>query len=251
MKETTQRIVQLVSANKIITILAVIAIFSIVLLFAGFTNGNRDNSDDISAQIKQINAGAQRLKDIGLPKSELEKIKGSIQKIGRKNGLSDINFGDVIVRSNFVKTKQFNDFGLAYINFIVDLPEQKQSYQISHEWSNWEQNSYLSGDFSAQSFCIRDKEKIKYKEFDCKDSFANDPKYAIVKNYARFDIRDDTEITFSQDDPTKITVTTHSYSEEEKNRLIHYAEKWIKSLGFSTDGFSIDAREAGGGAPEE
>lgn len=245
-----ERFKQFILGNRILIALTVIAISSIAVLFATLTGENGSNSGDTSTQTARINTDAQKMDDLNLPKAELEKIKTSVQQLIRKNNSSDVDLGGAIVRSKSVKTKTFDGFNLAYINFIIDLPNQKQSYQVSHEWSEDEKNQYLTKEFSAQSYCLRDDKKIKYKDFNCRDYSKQDPKYTIAKNYARFDLRDDAEIIFSQDDPTALTVASFSYSEEKEQQLINYAEEWIESLGFSADGFSITAAMAGGGAPD-
>ena len=234
---------------RILIILVGISLLSITVLIVGIGGRGDDKSDNTATQSKSVNTSAKKISELNLPESELNEIEQSIRKVARKNETKDFDMNRAIVRKNTIKIKNFEEFDLSYLSFIIDLPEHKQSFQVNHEWSSNNGNEYLSEDFKGQVYCIYDKSKIKYEEFDCKDSYSSDPKYKMVKEYARFSYDEDTnrEITSDENDSTHIIVTAFDFSEENEEELVAYTQKWVESLGFSTDGFRFTANQAGGG----
>ena len=81
-----------------------------------------------------------------------------------------------IIRDGSLINNFYEDFDMNYLSFIVDLSNVEQSYRIYYEWSNDENNQYVSPDDAGAVMCVDDDEII-YDEFNCKN---NDKYYKNV-----------------------------------------------------------------------
>ena len=176
------------------------------------------------------------LKTLYLPDDGITNIQRALASTMAQNNESyEKEIKNTLIREKH--TKNFSYYNIKYINFILDLPDYKQSYQIRFEWSDDENNSNLTPNDSIIIACIRDKEKIKYKDFNCKDNLSYDPKYSDIGHYIGFtNFYDEITAYGSNEDIKKIDVNmtaTDKTDEQAKKKI----DSWIKSMGYTPDGF--------------
>ena len=138
------------------------------------------------------------------------------------------------------KEINFSNYGVKYINFIIDIPEYKQSYQIRHEWSNDENNTNLAPNDSTIVACIKDENKIKYKNFECIDGLSYDLKYSDVGHYLPLAIIDDDLDASISDKNFKRIIVNMTATDKTNEQAKKKVDAWIKSIGYTPDGFEYE-----------
>ncbi len=78
-----------------------------------------------------------------------------------------------LIRSGTNSNIKQTEGGVYYGDFIVDIAELEQSYQMYFEWADDKDNEDLSS-YGTLATCIKDPTLIIYPDFDCHDIFTED-----------------------------------------------------------------------------
>lgn len=102
-----------------------------------------------------------------------------------KKNVSEADFGSIkgIVRGESVKTHYFSAQNIHYYSAVIDVPEIRQSYRVVHEYSDEQDNEYLSANEQYIILCLSDPGEIRYAEFDCKSDYDELTYNTIVMKY--------------------------------------------------------------------
>lgn len=153
-------------AKNVNPITIVVALFQVILIIVVVVTLNNIFSNDSKVQLGIEVAGLQQEIE-GLPEKRKEDIEYYIYKaVASVKGESEIQNTGVLIRENSLINTYYKDFDIHYINFIADVPEAEQSYQVLLEWSEDPENKYISPSYSAVVLCL-DKSQLIYGDFDC------------------------------------------------------------------------------------
>ena len=187
---------------------------------------------------------------LGIGANNIKAIKNAIIKtVAENDTILDTDNLDISIRANSIKSRTYSDeLGkeFYYVNFIVDLPNDKKSYQIVHEWG--ESDVAENSPYSAMVFCIRDKNKIVYKNFECKDNYKKNPKYEIIAHYLPYEDFNNYDFSISQTSNKKIYIQLPG---DQEQAAIKEIKQWIETMGFSSDGFNFEAEDQTAAPPDE
>ena len=102
-----------------------------------------------------------------------------------KKNMSEVDFGSIkgIVRNESAKTHYFGTQKIYYYSAVIDVPEIRQSYRVFHEYSDEQDNEYLSANEQYIILCLSDPGEIVYSDFDCKSDYGELTYNTIVMKY--------------------------------------------------------------------
>lgn len=222
-------------------------IFIAAILFSVFGTPNSDAilESDLAARphvtIDNLNSAIPNL-----PASSQTIIEYDLFEI-IKNNISEVNINTAAeLRTNSIKTYSFPYQQINYISAIVDLPELQQSYHIFHEYSENENNPYLSPNSGTITLCLGDEEEKIYPDFICKDIYEPNTRHAIVANYiGYFDFKYFSAFLYF-DNPDTIVIGPASYDNDKstEDQYINEVKNAVESLGFSPDSYKYHVRTA-------
>ncbi len=109
----------------------------------------------------------------GLSDADKSEINYHLYKAISKSGVEeDVGRTDSVIREGSLVNTYFEEADAHYVNFIVNLPELKQSYQVYRVWSDDVMNPYVSPNDSTGVICLKSDQLI-YGEFNCEDTYSN------------------------------------------------------------------------------
>lgn len=159
--------------NKTIILLMLIVL---LLILGYFVLGSRQNPYGDSVSIININQYTQGKKT---NRDTLQFIQHSLYKTitlntpdATANQLNDIAIREGTFSQNYNKDTKLNS-----VNFIVDIPSLRQSYDISYQWVDSGGNKRSIDEYGTVVKCLN-KDRVIYKDFQCKDMFSETKKYA-------------------------------------------------------------------------
>jgi hypothetical protein len=95
---------------------------------------------------------------------------------------------DVLIRDGSFSQEYNNEKTIHTIKFIIDSESLKQSYDVSYQWADNDRYSLDLDEWGTTVRCLP-KDKLIYKDFNCKDMFsemsttADDPTLAKILPY--------------------------------------------------------------------
>lgn len=184
----------------------------------------------------------------GRPKNKksLDFIEYSLLNTVNNNLKEDVigkSIQDALVRDKSF-SQSFNDNTKVHeVKFIVDIKSLNQSYDISYQWSETDNNTNLD-EYGTLVKCLK-KDKLIYGDFKCKDSISeisgipdpifeflpySTPNYRITYNldYRSIDIE---ILTSAADERENPEAAIASYQQE--------AKEWIRSKGLDPNNYNI------------
>ena len=265
MKRNPADIKKILFSNPVIyvpvIITSIILIILIVVAFRGNetsteSSRNINGSNSISTEpyddtsVASVRPHAKELNTLGIGANNIKAIKNAIIKtVAENDTILDTDNLDISIRANSIKSRTYSDeLGkeFYYVNFIADLPNDKKSYQIVHEWG--ESDVAENSPYSAMVFCIRDKNKIVYKNFECKDNYKKNPKYEIIAHYLPYEDFNNYDFSISQTSNKKIYIQLPG---DQEQAAIKEIKQWIETMGFTSDGFNFEAEDQTAAPPDE
>ena len=241
------KIIKFIS-NPFNIVFIVVQVFVIVFLITFIININSGKENSVVSNesgevIKNETDNAPevkvpQLKDLNLPQNSITNIQRALFSIMSDNSTS-VSTSDLKTTIRAKKTKFFEKQKINYQTFIIDIEDYRQSYRITHEWSEEEDNEFLAPNDAVTASCVYEKDKTKYTSFQCKDGLPMDPKFSIIRHYANYVDLGSFYVFEVENKPTSIGIEMYAseQSEEEAKTKI---ESWIKSMGFSPEGFNYD-----------
>lgn len=106
-------------------------------------------------------------------KDSIDLIKNYLYKIIKLNtpNSSPEKITDISIRDGSFSQEYAKDDKLHTVNFIVDIPSLKQSYNVSYQWIDSGGNRDSIGEYGTIVNCLKEG-KVIYREFKCKDFFS-------------------------------------------------------------------------------
>ncbi len=266
MKRNPENIKNILFSNPVfygpVIIISVILIILIVVSFKRDNSSETSTSGNVSntintqpyndTSVSSVRTHAKELSTLGIGKNNINAIKNAIIKLTLENDtVADPDNLNISIRGDSIKSRTYSDeMGkeFYYLNLIVDLPNDKKSYQVVHEWG--ESDVATDSPYNAMVFCLRDKTKKIYKNFECKDHYKKDPKYEIIAHYLQFEEFNNFTFSVSQANNKKILVQLPE-SESQEQKAYDEIKQWIENMGFTSNGFSFTADNQTAAPPDE
>ncbi len=184
----------------------------------------------------------------GLPESGKEKIEYYVyQAISDNSPGSNISKTGVNIREGSLINKYYENANIHYVNFIADIPEAEQSYQVAYEWSDDAANKYISPAVSAAVTCL-DEAQLVYGNFDCDRKNDNLKQTLITMIIRAMGGRPEEEggIYLAVDDPRDFKVKINYFvcdtmclcervNENRKQQALTVFDNFIEGLGYNSD----------------
>ena len=156
--------------NSKITIKPIYIIFAVFealfLFFVIITIQNLTSKDNQYGEATSIN----NLSSIhGLPSNTSEKITAMLYNMISSNNkdLSSLPNSNAVIRENSLTENYDEKSTLHHGDFIVDIAELKQSYQVQYSWYDKKQQN-TTDSYEVLVTCLPE-DKLIYEPFNCKD----------------------------------------------------------------------------------
>jgi len=223
------------------------ALVLIIVLITIIWFNNDKVADDEATRYERIpELAVENLSDkiSVLDKKEIKSIQKKIFQIVSEN-TNSINIDKIkaTIRNDELHLQTF-DGRSTYFNFILDIPDLEQSYQIIYS-----SNAVIDPEISTFVLCLEDDEDIIYKDFECKSSDDKSVKEKVVAAYLKYFNPDYEYFSayISQDDASKIVISpsiTYDNDEATKTKYINEVKASIESLGMPSENYTYYVRTA-------
>ena len=236
-----------IEINPVSAGLVIVQILFMIFMVVSFNNLLTEERIDLGTEVVEIEKNSD-----GLSEKTTTMIKNVIYNMVSENSISNsIGKIKVEVRDGSVVNNYYDQFDIHYLNFIADIPEVKQSYQVFYEWSDNELNNYISPDNSITAVCL-DEKQLVYGKFDCVDS-GEERQYEINNMLYRYNYRlperEDIyilprNVRDENSDDTTVDIKylecgeqcdCRAVNESEKNVAVNMFGEFVESLGFRLD----------------
>lgn len=229
-----------------------IIVISFVLLVVGvsafywFING-RGNPEGDSLIIKNLGTYTQ-----GKPSNKdtlnyIEHALFTTVNLNTNPPVKDKSVEDVMVRDGSFSQSYDKEKSIHTVKFIVDSESLRQSYDVSYQWSDRSKYSPDLDEWGTTVRCLP-KDKVRYKDFTCRDMFsemattADDPLLAKILPYKgdfyaiRYYTGDKAGTVIS------IQIMINTTGERTKKQFGMYkkeAENWLVSQGVDLNNYTL------------
>lgn len=237
---------QAIQINPVVLVAILVQIIFIILLVATFNIFQVRDGEMTMVDVEGLASEITDLPDFGK-----EDVEHDIYQVLANNTDGVIQKKGIYIRDGSLTNNYYEDEELHYVNFIADIPEMEQSYQIVSSWKDEEYNDPLYGNISGvmSGILCLDENELIYGEFDCKP-FRGYMKYVIIDSLLgvlREEMGDDVMLTseFAEDmEDYKVKIEysdcdTMCYcrigTEEERKIAKEKFESFINSLGFKME----------------
>lgn len=160
----------------LIEILLIIVFINIIVNLLGSTM-HQDNSIQYNVEISNF-----RQEIPSIDKNGLKDINFSVYDAIWLNNQNDIKIPEIIhanIRDGSVKKEFFKKDEIYQIQFILDIPELKQTYQVQHLYSTTKSyNGNLPIKYRTMVYCPEESQ-MAYQEQNCNDRYAGQAKQII------------------------------------------------------------------------
>lgn len=148
--------------NPIIAIAALIQIIFIIVAIVSVKRIIDSNQPTLEVEVTGLTSEIE-----GLKEENQEVVEYAIYQ-AMSNNLpgENIKKSGVNIREDSLINRYYDKTNVHYANFIADIPEVSQSYQVAYVWSDDGLNKYVSPDVAIAVTCLDEKQLI-YGEFDC------------------------------------------------------------------------------------
>ena len=211
--------------------------------YSEITNGTSvEDSENVISDISDTN------------KATLEQTIYNTVSLNNPSSNSISNRGAVI-REGSVHQAYLEEADTNYLEFIVDLEDLGQSYQVVYRTLNGNTDyAHFSNIPLAMVFCPKTEDLI-YGDFGCKDSYNNHANRRIVYEALQPKEFDNFSVGLIGDvyngDQLTLSIFTESDEESVKQAAISELSGYISSLGFDINEFEYVASSCGLCQPQD
>ena len=229
--------------NPIIMIAALLQIIFVIVAVISIKQILESNQPTLEVEVTGLTSEID-----GLKESNKRIIEYSVyQAISINSPGSNIDKTGVDIREGSLINKYYEKANIHYANFIADVPNAKQSYQVAYIWSEDELNRYVSPDAAIAVTCLP-QDQLIYGDFDCnhnRDYMKQDMITMILKALsgkpkADSDVILDVESTSSSDYKIKISYALCDSmcickltTEDGKQQALEEYDEFISGLGYN------------------
>lgn len=167
-------------------------------------------------------------------------IQHSLTEIVELNTTNlDIANLDATIRDNSLSSITFDYYGSKAINFIVDIPNLHQSYQMFYAYPiDVNLDAPYTNNYRT-ILCLEDEKQIIYPDFKCHSSFSPETRQEIVSEYLKDFEFDYFTVSLDRDNTTvMISPISESLTETAKSSYIQKTKDAIESLGAPSNLFT-------------
>lgn len=164
------------TSNKAIIALLLMSVILVMLYFVYDATTYKNPFGDA---VKVQNLNKYTKKDSS-NKSAIDHVEYSLLQTINMNSSRTMKSGDIsdaAIRDNTFSQEYNKEQTLHSVNFIVDIPSLKQSYDVSYQWVEDAKKIKSVDEYGIFVRCIKDDKKKIYKDFQCKDMFTTASKH--------------------------------------------------------------------------
>lgn len=226
--------------NYPLLILGLLQVLFIIVAAISIKNMMQDekiNPDDTSRQSSiSIERLSSKIPEIS--SDSKDEIQRELLRIV-KNNTTDVDFGSVeaIIRDESIHANFFETENLGEVNFIVDIPELSQTYQLFYEYSPDLNNSYLEKNDRIIALCVEPSE-VKYQDFNCNGFYTQGTRNFLVQKYLEFADFENFYAEILDEDYSVVRVCPFYHNETDGDLFIEETKEMIRSFGVSPDLFT-------------
>ena len=174
------------------------------------------------------------IEQTNIPKDDYKEVGNILYARINKTSSKNITSGAKI-RDGSIHELYLEEIKIHYVNFIIDIEEARQSYQIKYEWSD-NDKSVKSGEYKTMVYCVQKKDKI-YQDSECTDEYINPRDIIVLDVIRRLKTINGINLSITkqpskQNPDQKITFSIFS-DEKNKEYNIQTIKNFISNLGES------------------
>lgn len=170
--------------NPVIFVAVVIQVVFLIIIIIAIVNltqpqeGTTEASTTPSSHLSITNINQQIS---NLPQSSYEEIVFSIYDAAwlNRNDRELPDFTTSNIREGSTTRQYFEDIDVHQVNFVIDLPELQQSYQVNYLWSKDPNNTNIPTKYKTLVYCPEDSQKVYSTQTNCIDRYAGTIKQII------------------------------------------------------------------------
>ena len=150
--------------KKAIVIIFIALVALVIALTAFYTNKNPYGDQVVINNLSQYTQGKNPDKDT------LHSVQHSLFTMMQRNNTNEISqssIGDTLIREGTYNQSHDEQTGKYDVNFIVDIPNLKQSYLVNYQWIEGDSAETID-QYGIQVSCLPD-EQLTMGEFSCED----------------------------------------------------------------------------------
>ena len=229
-----------IKVNPVVALAILIQVIFVILIIVTLSKLNTGDEGVLEVEVSGLVGEIDNLPEFG--KKDIE--YGIYNAISENTDSSIIQKKGIYIREGSLINNYYEDFNMHYVNFIADIPEIGQSYQVVSRW--YDSEDVYMPDIATGVSCL-DSVQLIYGDFECKD-YLGYMKYVIVDSLLdieRVAIGDDIILTseYQGDDMEgyrikieKLDCETQCYcqvaSEEVKKTASESLENFVEGIGF-------------------
>lgn len=235
--------------NPIIMVALFVQIIFIIVAILSIRQVLESNQPSLQVEVTGLTTEIE-----GLAESNKEIIEHSVyQAISINSPSSNISKTGVNIRDGSLINRYFEEANMHYANFIADIPNASQSYQVAYVWSDDQMNKYVSPDRAIAVTCLA-QEQLIYGDFNCshsQDKYKMDMVMMVIRAL-QGKSKADSDVVLSIDpytgyDDFKIRINyalcdsmciCKKATEEGKQRALAEYDQFMRDLGYSPDDIS-------------
>lgn len=171
---------QKITINPIMAVLVAIQVIFVIFAVISFQELSKPDEPVLNVNVAGLSQDIE-----GLPEDANHDIEYSVYQAVAKNTSqsNSVQKTGVNIREGSLIREHFEATDVDYVSFIADVPEVQQSYRVSYVWADNPNNSYVSTDYKAVTFCLP-KDQLIYGDFNCKEEKSY-IKTELVNNLAK------------------------------------------------------------------
>lgn len=238
-KELNPIVIMAIIAQVFFTIFAIISIVNMLNSKTIVPSVRVDDYSEINDKKTAMKGSIAELND-----TRKSVVEGILYEIISMNTPDSVKNYGAKIREESVTNIYLDEFDANFLNFIVDVEELGQSYNIVYRWSDKYPNKIVPSDNPAMAFCPREEDLI-YGDFDCRDKYGNRADQQIVyemlqeKDFDGFAVYVDGDVY--HDGELMIDIRTPSNDNEVVEEAINSVSNYLSSLGFELQDYNYTA----------
>ncbi len=176
----------------------------------------------------------------------IKEVENQLFLLVQQNNVG-MNFGTSVaeIRQDSINHVSFKDEEFDFYNFIVDIPELSQSYQLFLTVSAVEANKYIDPNAAIVPLCLSDAEVKIYSDFNCEDIYNQKTRNLIGLNYIPYFDSDKYYVNprLSTLDSLVVVVFYRVNGIADADTALDELKNSIRTLGISPELFTYNVNE--------
>ena len=232
--------------NPILVTAIFIQIIFIIVAIVSIKNILESNQPSLEVEVTGLTSEIEGLKD-----NNREAVEYSIYQ-AMSNNLPGTNIkkSGVEIREGSLINQYYEKANVRYANFIADIPEVNQSYQVGYIWSDDEMNKYVSPDAAIAVTCLP-QDQLIYGDFNCDKSLDKlkrnivsmlisavsgkpNPESEVVLSANPQSGYDDFKVKINYAECDSMCICKKA-TEEGRKAALNEFDTFIKSIGYNSD----------------